>query len=286
MPTVSKQSRKAKPQKSSNPIASKIVPVSTIKKGMKMLVYGEGKTGKTRLFGTFPTPSLLIGTEEGTASISDTPGIDFFQLTSSDEFNQLLDVIKEGNYRTVGVDTAGGFQDIILMEVLGLDDIPVSKFKQASKGQAWGIADQGTWGTVGTQFKEHMRNFLRLADDHEELDLFIIAHERSFGDERKSELMTPTVGAALTPAAAKFLNGACDYVCQMFKREQTEETSIKVSGKEIKQTKKTGKAEYCLRIGEHPVYLTGFRVTRNIELPDVIVDPDYDKIRAVIEGEA
>lgn len=252
---------------------------------MKLLVYGRGKTGKTRLFSTFPKPALLIGTEDGTGSISDIEGVDFVQLNRSDDLNELIEHIKL-KYASAGLDTAGGFQDLILKEILGLDEVPVAKFKQAGKGEAWGIADKGTWGTVGTQFKERMRKFIRLADEYEK-DLAIIAHERNFSEEGEtSELITPTVGAALTPSAAGWLNGACDYVCQTFIREEKKEVVLaKVAGKDIMQSQKTGKAEYCLRIGPHPVYLTGFRVRRKIgELPDCVVDPDYDKLKRIIEG--
>jgi hypothetical protein len=175
------------------------------------------------------------------------------------------------------LDTAGGLQDLILKEVLGLDELPIQR--------SWGMAQQRDWGTVGLQLKERMRKLLDLAD-RGIVDIMVIAHERNFNDEGGSDLMTPTVGAALSPSAAGWLNGACDFICQTFIREHVTVTSTKVAGKEIKQTKKSGKAEYCLRIGPHPVYLTGFRTTRKAdELPDVIIDPSYQKIRSIIEGE-
>jgi hypothetical protein len=284
MPAVSKQTARAKTNSSSGSVRDRIVPVSTITKGIKLLVYGRGKTGKTSLFSTFPKPALVIGTEDGTSSISDVEGIDFIFMQQTSDLLELVAVLQEGHYQSVGMDTAGGFQDLLLKEVLGLDEIPVSKYRQAGKGEAWGIADKATWGTVGTQFKERMRTFYKLADDHG-IHIVTIAHERNFNDEGQSELLTPTVGAALTPGAAGWLNGACDYVCQTFIREERIETEQKVAGKKIKQYKKTGKAQYCLRIGPHPVFLTGFRISRGRELPDCIVDPTYEKLRSIIDGE-
>lgn len=283
MPTVAKQTMTTRSPTPSGSVLSRIVPVSKLTKGMKLLVYGQSKTGKTRLFSTFPKPALLIGTEDGTNSITDVDGVDFVKIKSSDEFGQLVDMLQSGQYKSCCLDTGGGLQDLILKEVLELDDVPV----QRTYGMGTGKFKDGRqmWGVVGLQFKERVNRFLRLADDGV-LDVVIIAHERNFNDdEQQHELMTPTVGAALTPSVTGWLNGACDYICQAFKREKTTITEIMVAGKAITQTQKTGKAEYCLRIGAHPIYLTGFRVKRSIgDLPDYIANPDYDKIRAVIEG--
>lgn len=265
-------------------VLSRIVPVGSIEKKIKLLVYGQSKTGKTRLFSTFPKPALLIGTEDGTGSIADTEGVDFVKISSSEEFGELTTWLRSSKYQSAGLDTGGGLQDLILKEVLDLDDVPV----QRTYGMGTGKFKDGRqmWGVVGMQFKERVVKFLKLAEDCL-IHIVVIAHERNFNDEEKQhELMTPTVGAALTPSVTGWLNGACDFICQTFKREQTVQATLKVAGKDVTQVKKTGKAEYCLRIGQHPIYLTGFRVRRSIgELPDYITDPSYDKIKRIIEGE-
>lgn len=280
MPSVSRQTKTRKKRSRAKPaggVLSRIQPVSELEKKMKLLAYGRGKTGKTRLFSTFPKPALLIGTEDGTNSISDVEDVDFVFLQNSSEVDEIASMLREGHYASVGLDTAGGLQDLILKEILGLDEMPVQR--------SWGMAQQRDWGTCGVQLKERMRCLMQLADDGI-LDIMVIAHERNFNDESSSDLMTPTVGAALSPSAAGWLNGACDFICQTFIREETKTTTTKVAGKSIQQSKKTGKAEYCLRIGPHPVYLTGFRVSRKAgDLPECIVDPSYDKIVSVIEGE-
>ena len=59
-----------------------------------------------------------------------------------------------------------------------------------------------------------------------------------------------------------------------------------MAGKEIKRQVKTGKVEYCLRTAPSPTYTTKFRVPKeNCDgIPDVIVDPDYDKIMELLKG--
>lgn len=267
---------------------------------MKLLCYGRGKTGKTRLAATYPKPMLLIGIEDGTKSVATgrtekkrlrndniiysltlagkPTGIDFIKLTASSEMDELLPMLVEDGYRSTGLDHASGFQDLILKEILGLNDIPVQK--------SWGMTDRQTWGVVGMQFKQRMSALLDL-EERAGLAICIIAHERSFGDsEDASNLMLPSIGAALTPSAAGWLNTACDYICQCFIREKYEEQVIEgADDPNAKVRVATGKAEYCLRVGAHAIYQTGFRLPPGIELPDVITDPSYKKVAALIRGE-
>lgn len=283
MPTVVKQSPRDKPSRKSG-VLGRIAPVKYREGGFKVCIYGRGKTGKTRLACTFPKPLLLIGTEDGTKSVSNVKGVDFVMLDSSDDLVELVELLKEGKYKSAVLDTAGGFQDIILKEVLGLDEVPVSKFKKAGKGEAWGITDRATWGTVGTQFKERMRMLLNLSQT-QALNIVCIAHERNFNDDNeRGDVIFPTIGAALTPSAAGWLNAACDYICQTFIREEVTTKSIKIAGKLTTTSKRTGKMEYCLRTGPHDIYMTGFRVPKGTVLPDVIVDADYEKIAALVAG--
>ena len=56
-------------------------------------------------------------------------------------------------------------------------------------------------------------------------------------------------------------------------------------GKKTLVRKTRGKGiEYCLRIGAHPIYMTGFRVPVGTVLPDMIVDPSFEKIDKLIQG--
>jgi hypothetical protein len=280
MPKVVKQSVKKKSAKHTTKatgILSRIVAVEDMPStGIKMCLYGRGKTGKTSAACTFPKPLLVIGTENGTKSVKKVKGVKFFPLLESSEIDELAEAIP-GEYASVVLDTAGGLQDMIMKEILGLDDIPVEK--------SWGMAVREQWQSCGVQTKERLRRLLDLADKHG-THVVIIAHERNFNDEGGSDLLFPTVGAALTPSTAGWLNGACDYLCQTFLREQTVKKDVKVAGKKgATMLRKTGKVEYCLRVGPHPVYMTGFRRSHSEDetMPDVLVDPDYDKICGLID---
>ncbi len=289
MPSITKQSASASGNSKPVPsIVGSIAPVSKSSSGVKLNVYGMGKTGKTRFACSFPKPLLLIGTEDGTKSVSNVSGVDFVKIHSSGDLTALTEhLASNDNYASVVLDTAGGFQDIILKEVLCLDEIPVAKFRQAGKGEAWGIADKGTWGTIGNQWKERMRRFLSLAEV-QGLDVVVIAHEREFGEEGKRPSGIPYTGAALTPSVANWLNAECDYVVQAFIRQKeiSETMTVGVGKSAISTTvrKKVKGVEYCLRLVPDDTYMAGFRVPSGIVLPDIIVDPSYDKIVAIIEG--
>lgn len=258
-------------------VLSRIRPVSEQRTAIKINLYGRGKTGKTRLACTFPKPMLLIGTEDGTKSVSTVADLDYIRITSSAELIEVVEMVRTSKYQSVGLDTAGGFQDIITKEVLNLAEIPVQR--------SWGMAQQQDWGIIGMQFKERMSKLLNLADEFGK-NVVIIAHERNFKEEGdRGDVMAPLVGAALTPTAASWLNAACDYVTHCYIREQMVVNERKVGGQIVKSDPEpTGKKEFCLRVGPHPIYLTGFRCPPGTELPDAIVDPTYEKIYKLIKG--
>lgn len=261
------------PSKKGEGIFGRIAKAGSVRTGIKLLVYGKAKTGKTRLFSTFPKPSLLVGTEDGTRSIRGT-GVDFVRLNNSAELDEISAGVI-GKYKSVCLDTAGGLQDMILKEVLGLADAPIQK--------SWGLAKQQEWGIVGAQLKERLHRFLSLADRHQ-IDTMTIAHERTFGGgEDSHDLITPVIGAALTPSATGWLNAACDYIGQTFIAQVMKQVTTKIGVKDHVTEQPTGKIEFRLRLKENPVYTAGFRTPNPDKIPEYLVNPTYDKIVALIE---
>lgn len=256
-------------------VLDRIAPISN-HGGVKLNVYGRGKTGKTRLACSFPKPLLLVGTEDGTKSVAKVKGVRFVRLYNSEELGIITEMLKGGSFKTMVLDTAGGLQDMMMKELKGWDEMPVQR--------SFGMAERGDWMQVGTWWKERIRALVDLAENTS-LNVVIIAHERNFTEENSGDLMLPTVGAALTPTVAAWLNGAVDYVCQTFIRQVEEEVEVELAGIKQVMIQKTNKAEYCLRVGPHPIFVTGFRLPDDIVLPDVIVDPTFDKINALIQGD-
>lgn len=273
MPTVSKQ-RASTPKRKTN---SNLQSAWDLADGIRMLVYGASGSGKTTLWATFPKPILAVicsgGRKPGELRSIDTPEyretIDARVCASTEHVNDLI--ADAGEFATVVLDHASGLQDLTLKEILGIDELPAQK--------SWGLATQQQYGQSALMCKEIFRAILGLP-----CNVVIVAQEREFSSEAGGDIIAPTVGAALTPSVTGWLNPACDYVVQTFKRPRMVEQRTKVGGETV-VTRQRGKGvEYCLRTEPHDVYQTKFRVPKGRPLPDVIVDPTYDKIISLIRG--
>jgi hypothetical protein len=248
---------------------------------IRLLLYGQSGSGKTTLWATFPGPILALicsgGNKPGELRSINTAEyrkkINPKIVKSSDQLKELLATANE--YSTVVLDHVSGLQDLTLKEILGLDELPAQK--------SWGLATQAQYGQSTMQCKEYLRAMLNL-----EGNVVIIGQERINGgkdDGLEESIMHPTVGVAVTPSLAGWLNPACDYIVQAFVRPKMVNDTIDVNGKKI-PTRKRGKGvEYCVRTEKHDTFVTKFRVPKGSKLPDVIVDPTYDKILKAINGE-
>ena len=290
MPTAIKQ----RPQGPVKPVArtgggvlSRISPIGATKVGrLKLSLYGLPKTGKTRLACTFPKPLLIIGSEDGTASVVGTKGVEFVQLQATDEVHELTDALRQGRWKSVVIDNATKMREMRITELFAAKgmDVPERKpFLYADK----------VWKDVWVQCSQDLRKILGAILDlprEVELNVVIIAQEQTFtgdddGASSNSDLIKPAIGSALGKSLCMFINAECDYICQTFIRAAVEERPSPVKGAG-NQKVKTGKHEFCLRVGPHETYITGFRMPLGMpDPPDVLVDPSYDKIIKLIRGQ-
>lgn len=277
MPVIRKQTPTSTPTNRSS-VWDRVESVKQVDSGgIRMSLYGRSKTGKTRFISTFPKPILIIGAEDGTRSIRSVDGVQFVLIENSREVSELADGAVAKGFKTVAVDTASALQDMVLAEILGLKELPAQAH--------WGMASREQYGQCTMQMKTLLRAVLDLP-----CNVVITAHERNFSDEgASSDLIMPVVGSALSPSTVNWLNGRADYICQTFIRDRVEIKTTTIGqgpkAKTIETRQKTGKAEYCMRVGAHPVYHTGFRLPTGYVLPDDITDPHYDKVMQIINGE-
>lgn len=291
MPQIKKQTTSATktlPSTNGKPITAvnRIKPIGFDDgEGIKILLYGQSASGKTTVWATFPKPILAMivsgGNQSGELRSIDTPeyreSVQSVTLAHSTEILELVEHARGQEYGTVVLDHASGLQDMILAEILGLAEIPVQK--------TWGLAQQQDYGQATLQCKELLRSLLDLS-----CNVVVVAQERAFNVEEgaTSDVIAPTVGAALMPKLAGWLNTACDYICETYKRGRTKERKITVGEGKSAQTRviqERGKGvDYCLRTGPDQYITTKFRVPKGHILPDTIVDPTYEKIMQVIRG--
>lgn len=291
MPSPTKQSpptRRGGPPPPPSPpagVLGRIAPLEQDDRGIKILIYGVTATGKTTLWSTFPGPILAViasgGIHPGELRSICTPAnrdrIFQVALHTSHEMGELCQLLgdpKTNPYATVVLDHVSGFEDLVLRDVLGLQDVPVQR--------SWGLATREQYGTTGIRCREVFRSMLNLP-----CNVVFVGQERVSGDEAESsDVIAPHVGVALMPKLAGWLNPAVDYIGETFIRPKVVTTTQRIAGKDVTTTQRVpGQVEYCLRTGPHAVYTTKFRKPKDRELPEAIVDPDYDKILAIIRGE-
>jgi len=284
MPEVTRQVRQPQVRKaqSSDSVIDRISEISFDDEGIKLALYGRSGTGKTTVWATFPKPILAIlcsgGLKPGELRSVDTPEyrktIKQVVLHETSEMVDLCHHVEQTRkYATVVLDHATGFQDSCLKEVLGLKEIPVQK--------SWGLASREQYGQVGVQVKEYLRLLLGLS-----VNVVIVAQERSFNEDGGgSDLILPSVGAGLSPSLCGWLNQAVDYIGQTYIRPKEKIVTMKAAGKvSIQKIPLPGEYEFCLRTAPDPVFMTKFRVPKGGQLPNSIVDPNYDKISGIIKG--
>jgi ABC-type transport system involved in cytochrome bd biosynthesis fused ATPase/permease subunit len=285
MPKISKQvpgPRIIRPATAKPSVIDRITPIGFDRgEGIKLMLYGRSGTGKTTLWGTFPKPILAVvcsgGMRPGELRPLDTPEnkghIMQVVLHESTELEELSDHAA-GRYKTMVLDHVTGFQDLVLKEILGLDEVPVQR--------TWGMARKQDYGAMAIRAKKLLMHLLSLR-----INVVIIAHERGFntGEDDESDVMSPYVAAAGTPSVTGWLNGAVDYFGQTYIRQKEMMKKMEVEpGKFVERLVKTKDVEYCLRTAPTAVFTTKFRVPRRDKPPEAIVDPTYDKVIALIEG--
>lgn len=273
MPKVKKQTRKR--AKKTDSVIDGIVPVADLPQtGAKFLIYGLSASGKTTMACTFPKPLLLVRpeqVEDGSRSIRTVKGVDATPfLTAPEQVTELCDYQREsGHYKTVVLDGVTKFQDLVMMKVVGMKEAPVQL--------NWGIATIQDWGVIANEFKTYIRQLLRLADSG--CNVVVLGGERAFNIDAETELLAPAVMIALTPSCTGWLHEVCDFNVHSFIRRKTKTKEKKIGKKTITQKVPAEGVDYCLRVGPDEVYQTKFRVPKGTDLPSVMVDPNYGKLK-------
>lgn len=255
--------------------------------GFSINLYGESASGKTTLWGTFPGKILAIicssAKKPGELRSLNTPAmkakVKTVRLEKSTELIELCQYLENGaGYATVVLDHASALQEMVLKELLGLDNPPVQL--------SWGMVSRQQYGQIANQMKTLLRMFLGVPGYR-----VVVAQERSFGgnddDEEPtdSDVIQPKMGSALLPSVTGWLNPECDYIIETFKRQKTEMKTFTTAGKSVqRKVAVPGIIEYCARAGPDVNFTTKFRVPKGTKLPQIIVDPSFDKLLPLTQG--
>jgi hypothetical protein len=230
-----------------------------------MLVYGRAGTGKTEFGSTFPTPILLLDIREGGhKTIKKKPGIKLLQIETWDEIEATYWALKDGT----------DYESVIIDQITALQGLVMADVREELNMKPTDTLSQRSWGKISGRLQEWLFNYRELVKN--DYNVCFLAHERlREANEEDDDRIAPSVGANLMPSVASFLNGAVSVIGNSFIRE-------KVDTKE-----KTRETQFCMRVGAHPYYAAKIRrPVASGPPPDVIVNPTYDKVMKVAEGES
>lgn len=275
--------RKRKRRKAPESLAT--VSVDEVIQHRTWAFYGRTGTGKTTVLGTFPKPILLLDiNDRGVDSIAEYgEEIQVLQPRRWEDFEDVYWYLKKhaGEYATLGIDTVTELQELAVIHQLEqktgarLDD------EEASRASDWGNLNQSDWGDVGALMKRWITDIRNLP-----LEVVFNAQIRTFGGNEDSddwETLAPDIGVRLSPATREHLNAMVNFIGNTFIRQREKVVTKKRGGK--RKRVRVPVTEYCLRVGPSPVYDTKFRKDKTITLPDVLIDPTYDDMLALVEGE-
>lgn len=249
-------------------------PVSQIQSHRSWCFYGRAGTGKTTLAGTFPGPILLLNVRDfGTDSVADHENMDVRDVETWEDFEITYWWLKKNpkKYKTVVIDTVTQLQQIAVEKVLEDNN------KESEKAGEWGVMTKREWGQAASLMKLWCTNFRDLP-----MEVVFLAQDRTTESETEDPetMLDPEVGPRLMPSLAAHLTSEVSVVGNTFIRQK-----IAVRKDDKGRKKEVEKKQYCLRLGPSPVYVTKARKPKKIELPEVMVDPDYDQLISVLKGE-
>lgn len=258
----------------SNNLKDRSRPVEDITRHTTMAIYGRSGTGKTTLACTAPGSLLINIRDQGDDSVRDIKGLKVWDVDDVDEFEDAYWFLKEGDhkYKTAILDTTTMLQQVKIEEVMG------GKQRGNKNVGDWGTMRKQDWGEVSAYMKYWITNYRDL-----DMNVIFLAQERVFNiddDSGDIAIVDPEIGPSLSPATKNHLNAAVNIIGNTFIRSRM------INTKDAKgKTKKKEKLEYCLGVGPSSMYTRKIRKPRSIVLPDVIVDPTFEDILELVEGD-
>ncbi len=181
-------------------------------------------------------------------------------------------------YATGVLDHATKLRNMLLLEILGVEEMPLKK--------PWGgKAMQSVWMPLAASMQRHLRALVRLSRQEQLRHVVILSQEQDLthNDEGATNPLPPDMGAALGKGVADWLDAECSYIGQTLVRQRVR--VIEATGKMPRREVKENGVDYCLRVRPGDFCRAGLRVTPGISIDqDFMVDPTYEKLLAILQG--
>lgn len=241
-------------------LLSKAVSIEKLGQRNLWVIWGKSGTGKTALGATFPKPMLYIQVgDDGSNTIADTEGVMAVRAESlADLKDTAQGLMTDKKYKTIFVDTFS----MITNE--WIDKNATQKNKKMT---------QQMWGEIKIDSEELIKIFHKLALSH---IVVLSCHESNDSIEGMEDEILPDIRPSVTKGARTYLEGMANYGIHTTKLKKT------IISKKTGQEKEV--VRYAVHIGANPYYWTKLQISPGIQVPDIVINPTYDKLMGVIQG--
>lgn len=228
-------------------IEKRIVGVREASKYLKVLVYGQNGTQKTRFAATAPNVLIIDINEKGTKSARDS-GAHVFHVKKWDDVTYLLWYLRDADhdFDSVAIDNLTTLQALCMSHVL-----KEAGDRDPNKDPA--IASKRDWGKVTELLKPLILNFRNL-----DMHVIFIAQERTEGDDDEPLFHMPDMSRGNRGIAT----GAVDIIGRTYQKE------VRKGSK--KKKKEIATWEPRMLVGPHEDFITKDRTGK---LPRIVRNP-------------
>lgn len=241
-------------------ILNEAVDIAELGQRNLWVLWGKSGSGKTHFISTLPKPLLYIQFgDDGSNTIAHVDGIKAISIDSVDKLKELGEELKKDKkFKSVAVDTFS------LIVNVWIDANAIQKKKRMT---------QQMWGDLKVDTEQLVKVFHEVAKTH---IVALSCHEATDTIEGMDDEVISDFGPSTSKGSRIYLQGMANYGIHFTKVKKT--IVDKNTGEEKDVVK------YAAHLGANPYYWTKFQVNDSIKIPNVMINPSYDKILNLIEG--
>jgi len=224
------------------------------------VIYGKSGSGKTAMLGGFPKPMLYLQFgDNGQRTLLGVKGIQSIQIISIEDLNsKLIDLLNDQTIKTVAVDTFG------LLSNEWINTNAIQKKKRMT---------QQMWGDLKTETEEAIANARKLS---EKKIVVLTCHEVQETIESREDEIVPDIRPNVSKGARYFLEAMANFGVH---------TTVELEEKITKSGKILQRPIHVASVAPNPYYWTKIQKPTNIDIPEKIVNPTYQKIMDILEDD-
>ena len=241
-------------------ILNEAIDISKLGQRNLWCLWGKSGSGKTHFIATLPKPLLYIQIgDDGSNTIANVEGIKAIRAQSIERLKQIGEELKKDDtYKSVAVDTFSMITNV------WVDTNATAKKKKMTMQM---------WGDLKIETEELIKIFHEVAKSH---IVALSCHEANDTIEGMDDEVIPDFGPSTTKGSRIYLQGMANYGIHFTKVNKT------VTNPETGEEK--GVVKYAAHLGPNPYYWTKFQIDDSVKIPDVMINPSYNKILKIIEG--